>query len=289
MGALKEVARPGLVKPETRDQIANRNREAAKSLWAGKLTQTELAAVNAICEGYGLDPLLKHILVLGGNLYITVAGVRTWAYKQDDKPVAIQVVPASREERDTAGCPEGVHYWKAKIWKKDTPADTPFTEFGEADKDNVSLHRAGWKEIQDMAKTRAIGRALRNAYPISLPLAEDMPLFPWEGALDVTPQPTSGEQSIQPPAPTPQPASEPQSPALPPAGQPLDTRPISEPQQKRFYAIMRGAKVEDPLLHDYLAETWGIEHVKDIQRHQYEQVCLWVESQGKTRAPGEEG
>lgn len=195
MGALKEVPKPGLVKPETRDQIAARNRDAAKALWAGKLTAAELAGVNAVCEAYGLDPLLKHILVLGGNLYITVAGLRTWAYKQDDKPLSIQVCPASQEEKKAAGCPETAHYWKAMVWKKDTPTETPFVEFGESDKDNVSLHRAGWKEIQDMAKTRAVGRALRNAYPVSLPLAEDMPMFPWDGAvIETTAAPTEQKQ-----------------------------------------------------------------------------------------------
>ena len=186
MSKLKEVQNPGLVKPETRDQIAARNREAAKGLWAGKLTAAELAGVNAVCEAYGLDPLLKHILVLGGNLYITVAGLRTWAYKQEDKPISIQVVPVTPEEKKAAGCPDTAHYWKALVWKADTPPDKPFTEFGESDKDNVSLHRAGWKEIQDMAKTRAVGRALRNAYPVSLPLAEDMPMFPWDGAIETT-------------------------------------------------------------------------------------------------------
>lgn len=188
MGALKEVPKPGLVKSETRDQIQARNRDAAKELWAGKLTRIEQAAVNAVCEAYGLDPLLKHILVLGGNLYITVAGLRAWAYKQDeaDRPVSIQVIPVGNDDRETSGVPSGAHYWMAKVWKRDTPADRPYIEYGESDKDNVSLHRAGWKEIQDMAKTRAVGRTLRNAYSVSLPLAEDMPMFPWDQALDVT-------------------------------------------------------------------------------------------------------
>lgn len=120
------------------------------------------------------------------------------------------------------------------------------------------------------ADDRVVGLDLDMPEPITMPVL------------------TETAESAQPP----QAQTEPQTqPSVPPSStQSLDTRPISEPQQKRLYAIMRGAKVEDPLLKDYLAETWGIEHVKDIQRYQYESVCAWVESQAQQpRSPGQEG
>lgn len=277
MGGLKEVPKPGLVKPETRDQIQARNREAAKALWAGQLTPVELAGVNAVCEAYGMDPLLKHIIVLGGNLYITVAGLRTWAYKQDDKPLSIQVTPATTEEKKAAGCLETSHYWKAMVWKSDTPKEIPFTEFGEADKDNVSLHRAGWKEIQDMAKTRAIGRALRNAYPVSLPLAEDMPMFPWDQALDITPTETPQPQHADVPA-SPEPTN-----AIPPQTGPV----ISESQSKRLFAISKEAGWEHEELKKLIA-SYGHEHTREILRSEYEEICAHVQA-GTMRQTGEEG
>jgi uncharacterized protein with GYD domain len=60
---------------------------------------------------------------------------------------------------------------------------------------------------------------------------------------------------------------------------------ISEPQQKRLFAIAAKANVSGEDMHDYL-KTFGIEHSKDIPRALYDRVCAWVERGGQDE-PGD--
>ena len=164
-----------------REDIQKENRALARELWQGKLTERERKAVNNLCILYGLDPLQRQLLVLGGNFYITVAGLKKVAEDSDNPPQAIQVVPATRAEREEAGITKNdpdkgdyVHFWRAALYKKDSPL--AFIEFGEASTEDVNIHGKQDKDIRAMARTRAAGRVLRNAYSVGFPLAEEAPL-----------------------------------------------------------------------------------------------------------------
>lgn len=168
------------VTPEKVDRakIMEKSREIAKQLWWQKLTPAEKEALNQVARAYGLDPLLRHLLMLGGNIYITVAGLLYYAHRdKENAPKSIILTPASPEERERAGVPPHGHFWKC-ILKKGEGGE--FVEFGYASEQDVHLHNAGWKDISNMAKTRALGRALRLAYSIHLPVAEEMSWFEFE-------------------------------------------------------------------------------------------------------------
>lgn len=174
------MEKKGLVVPKVkhemvdRQQLVSENREIAKQMWSGKLTPNEQRALNNLCIFYNLDPLQKQIVILGGNPYITKGGLLAIAGSRADKPLSIQVDPASEDERKGARVPEDSHYWKAKVYKLVDGKEGVFTEFGEANEKNVKLYGKDWKTIQDMAKTRAVNRALRNAYSIGLTSIEEM-------------------------------------------------------------------------------------------------------------------
>lgn len=53
---------------------------------------------------------------------------------------------------------------------------------------------------------------------------------------------------------------------------------INEPQVKRFYAICKGSKIPDDLIHTHLKKTYGIESAKDIKREWYEMICGWAQN-----------
>jgi hypothetical protein len=60
---------------------------------------------------------------------------------------------------------------------------------------------------------------------------------------------------------------------------------ISEPQQKRLFAIASKANVSGETMHAYL-KTFGLERSKDIPRALYDRICAWAERGGQEE-PGD--
>ena len=198
----RELEVPKMERGIDRAKVQEESRAIAKDMWSGKLTVNEQRALNHICKLYDLDPLLKQIVCLGNNLYFTSGGLKVLANKDPKTaPNGIEVTPATPEERKNANVPEKAHYWKAIVWKKG--CEKAFIEFGEADEGNVNLHKAGWKGYQDMAKTRAVNRALRNAYAISLTSVEETDYATNTDVITVESKEVKEETTHQPPeAPT---------------------------------------------------------------------------------------
>ena len=59
---------------------------------------------------------------------------------------------------------------------------------------------------------------------------------------------------------------------------------ISEAQLKRLYAIANEHQVPAALVKEYMRDTHKVESSKALNRAQYEDVCAWLESQGKAAA-----
>jgi|TARA_R110000824_G_scaffold44320_6_gene129019 cysteinyl-tRNA synthetase len=62
-----------------------------------------------------------------------------------------------------------------------------------------------------------------------------------------------------------------------------DVRPISEPQQRRMFAIAKKRGVEESQIKGHLA-LMGIESTSDIQRQDYGSIVAWIESGGPVAA-----
>lgn len=65
-------------------------------------------------------------------------------------------------------------------------------------------------------------------------------------------------------------------------GKTADTRPISDAQAKRLFAIAKGREKALgyevlPALKEELARTYDVEHSRDIQRKDYDAIVAWVE------------
>jgi hypothetical protein len=115
-------------------------------------------AVVAVCDRYGLDPVLGHIMILGqGNLpYITRDGFIHIAHRSGQLD-GIEVSDPHRE-----GAQWVTH---ASVYRKDM--SRPFTYPGSAD--------VGRDNGPEMAIARAERRALKRAFAVTLPreFAED--------------------------------------------------------------------------------------------------------------------
>jgi hypothetical protein len=72
-----------------------------------------------------------------------------------------------------------------------------------------------------------------------------------------------------------------------------DTRPITEPQRKRLWAIAKNAGRSEAAIKAWLVSAYGWDSTASITREAYDGICQAVEAQGplplKHREPGEEG
>ena len=136
-----------------------------KSGWGTNLSATMKRQVAYITVAYGLDPLLDELVVMGGTkLYVCVAGLR----RKVQEAGILNGISWDRVKFDDD--PKGLIRWKVLLRLKG--AEFPFEEFGEAG-GPTETNPVAKKHPETMARTRAIGRALRMAAGVSLPIAEE--------------------------------------------------------------------------------------------------------------------
>lgn len=211
-----------------------------------------------IHEHYGLDPLLKEVVILGGNIYVTKPGLNKIAYRDEKPPISVQIYPLDSKEREAFGFThndaDDIHTYqhavKCLLWKEDTPPDRPFTEFGVASWGDVGLHEKtkGHKTLGDMARTRAFCRCIRIAYRVGLPSLEETDIVPAQ-ATNVGPT--------------------------------LEPEHISEKQRGRLYGLCNQVKIEAEKLKVHLKNKYNIEHTADIPPFLYDDICEWIMEQKK--------
>ena len=59
---------------------------------------------------------------------------------------------------------------------------------------------------------------------------------------------------------------------------------VTEAQLKRLYAIANEHQVPAALVKEYMRDTHKVSSAKELNRAQYDDVCAWLESQGKAQA-----
>ena len=58
---------------------------------------------------------------------------------------------------------------------------------------------------------------------------------------------------------------------------------VSEAQLKRLYAIASEHKAPAAIIKEHLRDKYGLDSSKQLNREQYDEVCAWIESQGKAQ------
>lgn len=152
---------------------------------------------------YGLDPLMGELLVLGNKLYVTAAGLRRHAATRGLRRIATRPLNAVEREEHRVG--EDEEAWIAEVYVRDE--DLPFVGYGYADPLNSAVATVyRWEDgnrssfldrriLRGHAETRAVSRALRLAFAVPLPVAEDRGQEP----IDVTPAETPSAPAAPPP------------------------------------------------------------------------------------------
>lgn len=133
------------------------------------LTPIQAGELARVAIAYGLDPMLQELIIYQGKLYCTIDG-RIRKANEHQQYDGLECNPATDEERKAFRCSDEEHLWIARVWRKDRRV--PFVGYGRAsgakDRNPVSRDYG-----QEMAQKRAKHRALRDAFSLPLPGAEE--------------------------------------------------------------------------------------------------------------------
>jgi hypothetical protein len=121
-----------------------------------------------IAIAYGLDPLMGELIPYQGKPYVTIEGRLRKAQEHEDYR-GLECRPATQEEREAFRCGPNDHLWRCEVYRADWPK--PVIGWGRVRSDEGSP--VAKQHPQLMAEKRAKARALRDAFSIPLPSAED--------------------------------------------------------------------------------------------------------------------
>lgn len=115
------------------------------------VSRPETQAVLVVCDRYGLDPLLKHVVLINGSMYVTRDGYLAVAHRSGQFD-GIEVLETGADD---------THYTaKVSVWRKDM--GRPFTYIGRYPKNG------GNKAFgPEMAVKTAEAMALRRAFNVT--------------------------------------------------------------------------------------------------------------------------
>ena len=241
-------------------------RQLLRDLVMKGATDQQVELVVNICNRYGFDPLLKHVVLIKGTLYVTRDGLLDNAHRSG-KFDGIEV----RAEQDKAG------KWlaTATVWVKGMTHPVTYSAYQSEHENNES---PAWRKApRAMTVKCAEVMALKRAFNVSLGTAEEM-------GHDDTPAPvttaaiTSAVQdgysrvvngTSQPDTET----------IVAGAAEVIDAEtgeiqdgprnpsqmhPASDKQIKAIFAIGKDAGWTNDELRDVMVERFGVEHSRDL-------------------------
>jgi hypothetical protein len=168
-GGLDPMETKELVKLN-QDQMMER---VNKARFPQELNKQEKALVATVSIEYGLDPVFGELMIYQGKPYITIDARRRKA-QETGNLAGVNSRPATKEEREARGVVDGDYLFVCQVWVKDM--SHPFEGWGKVRRAEIkgSEHLPIVKDPAAMAEKRAEAQALRRAFHIPLPSAEDI-------------------------------------------------------------------------------------------------------------------
>ncbi len=143
----------------------------ANSSWGKDMSEDQRAAVEKVARDLGLSIAAGHLIVLGGNPFITLEG-RLVQAEGTGKFEGFDEGPLPKEEWEGWGIPpEAKSAWRVTVYRKGCPR--PFNEVGWAGGPREERQPVARMFPGEMARKRGRARALKLAFPVGLPSAEE--------------------------------------------------------------------------------------------------------------------
>lgn len=245
---------------------------------AGQIARLALA--------YGLDPFTGEIILYQGRPYVTIDGRVRIA---NDHPAfrGMTCDPATPDERKAFRARDDEHLWVARVYRDDR--SFPTVGYGRCS-ETSDKNPVGRTWAQEQAQKRAKHRALRDAFSIPLPGAEETRhegganLSNWRDVVvDVDTQPYAGPYA--------QPYVD-LEPSAPP--QPPPIVPIRPEQSRAIHTLVGKLGWDDGSYRTMLRETSGVESSKELTEGQASSVLEMLHSlaedpEGDDAQPPEDG
>lgn len=129
-----------------------------------KLNEPQRELALAIANNYGLDPMLKHIVMIDGRAYITRDGLLHVAHRSGD----FDGIEVSDPVLDPEPDPKGVRYWRCRASVYRRSFARPFVYPGRYPAAGGNVRYA-----EEMAIKVAECMSLRRAFDVSAPTLEE--------------------------------------------------------------------------------------------------------------------
>lgn len=148
------------------------------------LTKPEKLLLARAAVTYGFDPLMGEITLYQGKPFVSIDG-RYRKAQETNRLDGVESRPATKEEREDWGIPDGDYFFRAEVYVKDSTRS--FVGWGRVfasetvpgsnrQNDTTSKYKPIQSNPQRMAEKRAETQALRKGFHIPLPGMEDIGL-----------------------------------------------------------------------------------------------------------------
>lgn len=138
------------------------------------LTVQDKKLLAQVAITYGFDPLLNEISIYQGRPFVSIDGRYRKALETGELD-GVETRPATRQERTDWEIPEGDFFFRCEVYRKGS--SRPFVGWGRVRR-SETVGGKGYKPVetnpQRMAEKRAESQALRKAFFLPLPSAEDI-------------------------------------------------------------------------------------------------------------------
>jgi hypothetical protein len=161
-----------------------------KAKFPQALTKEEKILLAAAAITYGLDPLMGELSIYQGRPFVSIDG-RYRKAQETGKLAGVETRPANQKEKTDWEIPNGDYFFRSEVYVKGI--ERPFVGWGRVFASETQGGK-GFKPVeknpQRMAEKRAEAQALRKAFHIPLPSAEDI------GSLELV-ETTSGPVNVK--------------------------------------------------------------------------------------------
>src|ERR1700682_5299040 len=139
--------------------------------WARDIGPHGAMALATAAAQTGLNPLFGHLIMLGGNIYLTEKGCHHVTNTNDDFD-GYELEPVPKSDFEAYGfAPDDIAF-KCLVYRKSR--SRPTVAYGRANVRNVLLPAAKANWVSEMAQKRAIQRTITRAFALPFSGADEL-------------------------------------------------------------------------------------------------------------------